>query len=655
MHDAQTAGLNLGIPYIELQNSNYTTNNRIHFGATAAPTSPGIFAENQYEIRDTVTKTYGAHTLRMGFEARLEQDNNNLVGTTRPTYTFAGIWNFFNDAPIYEGIQANPATGGAPVVNRYFDDHYYAAFVQHDWKITPAFTLNTGLRWEYFEPLTNNGLNVNLPVLGTTPGLELVNASLAPHNHFYTPHNKNFSPKLGFAYAPESMKGRSVLRGGFALAYNRLDDVLFDPALEDGPGVFSYGVCCGTAPQDFGSPFDKNQIVYQLGTSTAYNSYGVNPALKTPIGANGLPTSGIAIEAYGAANRLPQPYSYLYSLEVQHDLGKEFVMTVGFQGSTGRHYSRLVNQQFVLNQSGTVNGNTVSTGFGNGLYIAQDDSNQYYNALNVHASKHYHNGLSLDGTYSYAKSEDQVSSGDGADGMANQTNPGNNASELGPSDYDVRHRVVALATYDINYYHGGSYALRSVLNGWQANGIFTAHTGFPFTPVTTLIQGIPLTPTSGTIGDVRPTFYQGNYKATCSNDAFRNGTTISGVFGVQPVTGGAEPGIGRNSFRGPCYQDIDLGIAKEVKIPLFGERGVFRFQAQAFNLINKLNFSPFTFASASTLLDSSVVTANNSLGTPAGTALGTVVNNNAGTATGFGRPQSASAGRVLEFNARVNF
>ena len=130
--DAVNGGVNLGIPYIELQNSNYTTNNKIHFGAVAAPTSPGIFAENQYEIRDTVTKIFGNHTLKIGVEARAEQDNNNLLGSTRPTYTFAGIWNFFNDRPIYEGIQANPATGGAPIVNRYLDDQYYSGSVQHD-------------------------------------------------------------------------------------------------------------------------------------------------------------------------------------------------------------------------------------------------------------------------------------------------------------------------------------------------------------------------------------------------------------------------------------------------------------------------------------------------------------------------------------------
>lgn len=642
VYDAQQAGVNLGIPFIELQNSNYTRNNRIHFGANAGTTSPGIFAENQYEIRDTLTKTFGSHTLKIGFEGRLEQNNNNLVGGARPTYTFAGLWNFFNDAPIYEGVSADPKTGGQPYVGRHLDDHYYSAFVQHDWKATQQLTLNTGLRWEYFEPLYNKGLDINYPILGKTPGRELIDATLQPRHHLWNPNYKDFSPKVGFAYAPARFNSKSVLRGGFAVAYNRLDDVLFDPALENGPGVFSYGICCGVFKDDFGpgsGPLVNGQIQYGLGTSTAYNSFPGNPALLTPIGANGLPSNGIAIEAYGALPNLPNPYSYLYSLELQNELSRGFVVGIGYQGSTGRHYSRLVNQNFISSRNYPKG---VST-FDNGLYLAHNDSNIYYNGLNVHVSKRYTAGLSLDGTYTYSKQMDQVTSGDGADGSANQTTPGNNALELGPGDFDTRHRVVASATYNFALYHGDSFFLRSALNGWQLNGIFTAHTGFPFTPTTYAISGLPLTPTSQTIGPIRPNSYVGSNSPTCSNDAFRNGTAFNGTFGVVDDKHGNAPALGRNSFRGPCYQDLDLGVAKEIKVPQLGERALARFQLQAFNVNNKLNFTPFGFSTSATRVDGSL---------DATGKFSPMLN---GSPTSFGRPISATAGRVVELNARINF
>ena len=80
-------------------------------------------------------------------------------------------------------------------------------------------------------------------------------------------------------------------------------------------------------------------------------------------------------------------------------------------------------------------------------------------------------------------------------------------------------------------------------------------------------------------------------------------------------------------------------------MPIIGERGLFRFQAQAFNLVNKLNFSPYTFNSQSTRIDGSTI---------AGTGTVTPTNAN-GSANPFGRPQFADAGRVIEFNARIEF
>ena len=648
--DASTAGVNFGIPFINIQNENFNNINNVQYGANFSTTTPAIFAENTYELRDTVTKVFGPHTLKLGFVGRLEQNDNNLLGGSRPGYAFAGQWNFFNDAPIFEEIYANPATGGPANASRHFQDHYYAGFVQHDWKATSALTLNMGLRWEYFEPIYNKGMNINYPQLGTTPGLELINAGLYPVNHLYQSHYGDFSPKAGFAFAPAALHGKTVFRGGFAMAYNRLDDVLFDPALEDGPGIFDYNICCGTSALDFSTPFDGGQITYGVGTSNSPASFAPNPALKTAIGANGTPANGATVEAYGATPNLKTPMSFLYSFDIQNELGHQFVVTVGYQGSTGRHYSRLVNQNFLSPNSATVGGKSVSAPF-YALYLAHDDSNQYYNALNVHAVKRYRRGISLDATYTFSKSEDQVSNGDGADSSGNQTYPQNNATELGPSDLDVKHRFVATGTYEFSPYHGGSEMQRAAFNGWQLNGIFTAHTGFPWTPVTFRINGLSTVTNTATVSPVRPTSYVGNYSPSCNSAAFRSGTEVSGAFGLGVVGNSSyTPGIGRNSFRGPCYQSLDAGIAKEIKLPFFGEAGLLRLQAQAFNVYNKLNYSPFTFSSSATQLDggTTVTQAN----TKAGTPVFATITPGLGV---FQRPVSASAGRVVELNARISF
>ena len=275
-----------------------------------------------------------------------------------------------------------------------------------------------------------------------------------------------------------------------------------------------------------------------------------------------------------ALTPISNPYSYLYSAEIQQDLGHQFVMGVAYQGSTGRRYTRLVNQNFISPNSVTTGATTVNSAF-NALYIAHSDSNQYYNALNIHGSKRYKKGLSLDATYTFSKSEDQVSNGDGADASGNQTFPQDNRTELGPSDFDVKHRIVASGTYDMSYYHGSSEWMKLALNGWQINGIFTAHTGFPWTPVTFQINGLKTVVNTSTTSPVRPTSYTGNYHPSCDASAFRNGTEVSGVFGLGNVANtGSAPGVGRNSFRGPCYQHIDGCIAKEFRLKWL-EKGLY--------------------------------------------------------------------------------
>ena len=233
--------VNYGIPFINVQNYPFA----VQYGVQSSTATPATFAENTYEIRDMVSNNRGSHTTRVGAEFRFEQDNDNLSGFQRPTYAFNGLFAFANDAAVYEAIYANTSTGGGANTQRYFRSQDYAAFVQHDWKATPNLTLNAGLRWEYFAPISNKGAPINYPVLGPA-GSELSGMSLTPHNQLWNPQHKNFGPRFGFAYSPAAFNSKLVIRGGYSLAYNRLDVALFNSAVEDGPGVANFGLCCGS-------------------------------------------------------------------------------------------------------------------------------------------------------------------------------------------------------------------------------------------------------------------------------------------------------------------------------------------------------------------------------------------------------------------------
>jgi hypothetical protein len=631
LQDAASDNVDFGIPYINIQN--LPTSPDVQYGVVQAPTSPGIFAENTYEVRDALTKNMGSRTLKVGGEYRWEQDNNNLGGGSRPVYAFQGLFNFANNAPIYEGIFANPLTGGPANTARYLRSHTIGAFAQHDWKVAPNFTLNVGVRYEYFAPIRNKGQLLNLPVLGPA-GSELSGPALTPHDNFYDPDYTGVTPKIGFAWSPDLFKGKTVIRGGVARAMNRINFSLFDPAVEDGPGFFNYSICCGTA----NTPYDGGMIQYSLGTSNSPTSFPANPAIVVPV-VNNLPV-GVPIEVYGSPARVKTPYAYVYSLETQTQLKDNLVFTVGFQGSEAHHLTRLVDQNFLYS--------IVNTKFSN-AYFTQADSNSNYAALNVRLSKTMRHGYQFDVNYAFSKSLDQVSNGAGANSLANQTNPADNRTEWGPSDYDDRHRINVSGLWTIPGTHGDNLLLKTLTNGWQINGIYTFHTGFPFTPVTYNINVVPEIP-SAAPNPVRPYGYAGGFVSSCSNSNYITGNDVKNakfVFTLptDPATGKPvlyKPGIGRNSFSGPCYTDTDLSLAREQKVTLLDHPINLRFQANLFNAFNQLNLNPFNNGNAGG--------AAQIVG-----ALPDVAPDMTRTNSQFGKPTGADAGRTIEFFARISF
>jgi hypothetical protein len=629
--------VDFGIPYVNVQTLPWA----IQYGASASSTTPSVFAENTYEARDMVTHSWGSHVIRFGAELRLEQDNDNLLGNQRPTYAMQGLWTMANDAPIYESIEANPLTGGTPLTQRYFRSDDIAAYVQHDWKATANLTLNMGLRWEYFTPLENKGSEINYPQLGPA-GQELSGMTLRLRNHLWNSQPHNIAPKFGFAYTPPPLNHKMVIRGGFAMAYNHLDIALFNNALEDGPKVANFGLCCAGNGNTAGTK-------YTMGTSTSPSSFPANPALALGVNpSTGFPceygsTPGNCVnqresfEVYGALPNTHQPVSYLYSLEVQYQLPYSLVGSIGYTGSVGHHFARLVNQNFIFSQcypaTAGCSGTTALTPV-DAAYFAQTDSNQAYDALNLNLSRHLSRGLYLSAYYSYSKSMDQVSNGDAADSNANQTDPANNASEWGPSDYDVRHRITVTGVYELPHVRSGNGLVKAAANGWLVNGVMTYHTAFPWTPVTYNLQTSPLVPGANVVGPTRPLSYTGGAGTSCSNKAFETGSNFpnggAAYFDITPPkTSIYTPGIGRNSFRGPCFFSADMSFAKEIALDRFEHHTLLRLQMNAYNIFNILQLQPLTNGNA---------------------------NGNAIITSGtFGDSQGGDSGRVLEFTARIQF
>ncbi len=612
-----------GIPDVEIQDL-LKNGRRIWFGAPQGENTPGLIAQNTYGLGDIFSMAHSNHSLKFGFQYRKEQNNNNEIGFARPLFTFSHLWNFVNDAPIFEQNAVNPQTGNPDPAQRHFRTSYYGGFVEDDWKFRPNLTLNVGMRYEYYSPVSEpNGLLSNLMLAGSGPSA-IAGARLITGKTVYSTPKTNFAPRFGFAWSPNLYDQKVVFRGGVGMYYDPVTEAVFDPARENPPFHALEDNCCGTAgpPFDgFGSPFDGGLILYSLGSSDSPLSYPGNPKLGGGVGPNNFPINGGTAQVYFEPQNFRLPYVYGYSLETQIELPTKIVFTLGYQGSDSHHLTRVFDANLVYDAPA---GATVQS---NPSYFIKPDVTANYNSLNARVERRFAVGFQVAAKYRWSKSLDEVSFGQ-PDASVNETYPRDLRSEYGPSDFDVTHFAVISGIWDLPVFRNKKEGVARFLGGWQLTGIFTAHSGFPWTPVD---NNCLQTPGQQFICPIRPVGYSGGAGTNYSNRTFltQNGNFPGGGANFFTLTPVGPPGVGRNSFRGPHYQSMDMTFGKNTPLPFLGEAGNLQLRINVFNVFNQLNLSPFTFNTNSTVVqDQFFGTAGN---TP------------------------ALAGRVAELQARFSF
>ena len=192
---------NFGLPRVELEN--IMQNSRLRYGARRIRVA---FSEKQLDFRDTLTSIVGNHAFKFGGEYRRDLNGNNEKGFARPLYSFLQGWNFANGTPILEEIAVD-ADGKPTGANTKFSTSELAFFVQDDWKFRPNLTLNLGLRWNYFSPITaSDGVLGNL--LPDANG-GLAGAKIVTDKTLYNKDYNNFGPQVGFAWSPSKVPGQT--------------------------------------------------------------------------------------------------------------------------------------------------------------------------------------------------------------------------------------------------------------------------------------------------------------------------------------------------------------------------------------------------------------------------------------------------------------
>ncbi len=578
-----------------LANDTVNTIGTINLNYFGAP-GPSDLNQWTYGYKDVATKVIQNHTIKFGGDATQLHYLQNPVYAARPAFNFYNVWSFLNDAPYQETGNFDRITG-TPATNRFdMREWIYGGFIQDDWKATPNLTLNMGVRYNYFDSLYSK--QDNLPHVqfgaGTAAftGINLINGGKV-----WSPQKANLGPQFGFAYNPSIFNKRLVVRGGYGLNYNQEEIAISSNASNNPNNVVS------PAFNDSTPLAADPRIQYNIPTS-AYSLFGYASNANTIVnyGTNGLPTtSGFNLTAY--PNKLHTQQVDHYSMDVQGDLGHQMVASVGYQGSTAHHL--IYHQDAYI--WGQYHGYAYNPSSPYLEYFA-DTGGSNYNALLLDLKHNMAHNFLVDASFTYSKSMDDASGPYEEDPYS--YNP---TLSRGRSDFNFGKALKIYGVYQPKLFYGHNELARVLLNGFSFSGIYNLHTGFPWTPTVNYTQSAYYTQAG--FSTLRPTAYLGGAGKNYANSAFissgapssnfaAGGTGYFNQYSNAQVSGSSVafpapinfypvPGIARNSFTGPHYEDLDATVTKNFGIPnrFTGERSGVEIRADAFNLFNQTNLN----------------------------------------------------------------
>jgi hypothetical protein len=584
--------------------------------------APGfsIFDQKTLNYRDTLTKIQGSHTLKFGADVSNSLFLDTAPWSARPSYDFRNLWEFANDAPYREGGNFDPVTGQPTTVEKNLRFHVVGVFVQDDWKVRPNLTVNLGLRWEYFSPLTEKDGKISTPVLGS--GADALRAlRMRRGGDLFRTSKNNWGPQLGFAWTPSSLLGRDlgsklVFRGGFGIGYNLQQLAITSNGRFNPPFVVDLSL--------FGS-----DIVYSVNSDLkSYTGWPANPAAIQRFDPNtGLPLSGAPVNLTGYPEFMPSTVTYRYSFDAQYEFARNWMASIGYQGSQSRHYTIQNNlNYFFINERNPRVQN---------LNWYSNDASARYNAMLVQVQRRFARDVEFDFQYRLSRNEDV-----GSQDYFMPMYPWNRARDWGPSDYDVTHNFKFWGVWTPSFFKAKGPWLQRLADGWSVSWILNAHSGFPWTPNYCNTSGSVGYPDSG-IWCIFPASYSGGGQSRFDSDAFRapGANFPKGALAYLTVPTWPQVGIPpmpdasvhRNMFRGPRYFGLDATLSKSFrfpKMPVFGENARVVFQSYFYNVFNKLNLKDVNT---------------------------TISNDGVNSNPLFGTAQGALAGRIVEFQVKFSF
>ncbi|MBI4456647.1 MAG: TonB-dependent receptor [Acidobacteria bacterium] len=509
-----------------------------------------FLTQNLFEYIDNVSYTRGRHSFRFGGQLKRIQFNAVSAFMQNGRWAFTSVDSFLRG----QTFQLDIMVPGSDT-NRGFRQVYFGTYIQDDVKLTPTFTLNLGLRYEFStEPTEVNGKVANLVHPLTDKEVSVVETL------YENPCLKCLSPRVGFAWDVFG-DAKTALRGGFGIFYNVL------------------------LPTDW------------IFSATNLPPFFKRPLLFSPPGFPSVPEAlaSVAIPPFGLDfidSKPAQPYLLKYNLNIQRQILPDLVVTVGYSGSrtvhSGRQQNLNINQFQILPDGrkffpvGALRFNPIFSAYAFKVF----DSTTTYNALQLSVNKRFSHGLEFQLSYTFSKSMDETSghsgSGESTGTTIGSMDPHDRSRDYALSGFHVKNAATFNFSYTLPIKVSG--ALDRLVGGWQVNGILTLADGSPINMINSVDRS-----RAGNSTVTQGLHDRPDLKSGGNNNPFKDRDPNNYWDGAQFQL--QEPGffgnLGRNTGIIPGIATFDFSLIKNISID---ERRTIQFRSEFFNIFNRANF-----------------------------------------------------------------